>query len=410
MVDLLIHAGANVNASNDLGVAPLWLACVKGNAAIVEKLLRAGANPNAVLPNGETPLMTASRTGNAGAVEALLAHGADIDAKETFRGQTALMWAVAQQHSSVVQALIEHGADINARSHAWPQLINSARDADSTGVYEIAQGGFTPLLFAARHGDLESAKRLLVAGANVNDTAAAGTSALVVSTHSGHGMLAAYLLENGADPNAGDAGYTALHAAVLRGDVELVKALLFYGANPNVPLARGTPARRSNRGIAEDWALHHSLIGATPFWLAARFGEPSIMRVLMASGANPVFVKDGTTPLMAVLQVDNNWGRFWGIRPPDEESRALETIKLLVELGAEINAQNPAGDTALHGAASRGFDTVVAFLAQRGAKLDVKNERGQTPLALAAGHRGASDDSGGHQSTADLLRKLGAKE
>ena len=410
LVDLLIRAEANVNATNDLGVAPLWLACVKGNGAIVERLLKAGANPNAALPNGETPLMTASRTGRVKAVKSLLAHGADVNAKESFRGQTALMWAVAQQHPEVVQTLIEQGADIHARSHVWPELINSAGNTDSSGVYEIAQGGFSPLLFAARQGGLESAKRLLAAGANVNDTAPVGTSALVVATHSGHGTLAAYLLEKGANPNAGDAGYTALHAAVLRGDLELVKVLLFYGANPNTQLTRGTPRRRAVRGVSEDWVLSHYLVGATPFWLAARFGEPSIMRVLAANGANAMFVRDGTTPLMAVLEANNNRGRFGGGAPADEESRALEAVKLTVELGGDVNAANAAGDTPLHGAASRGFNTVVEFLAQRGAKLDVKNKRGQTPLAMTAGQQLAFEDSQAYKSTADLLRKLGAKE
>jgi ankyrin repeat protein len=184
--DLLIHAGANVNAANDLAVTPLALSCENGNTAMVDKLLQAGAYPNAAVETGETALMTASRGGSLGAVEALLTRGADVNAKEPSRGQTALMWAVAQQHPAIVRALIEHGADIHARSHVRHVYVN--RGGRSNG--EIEQGGFTPLLFAARQGDINSAELLLAAGANVNETAPDGTSALVVAAHSGHGRFA----------------------------------------------------------------------------------------------------------------------------------------------------------------------------------------------------------------------------
>ena len=408
--DRLIGAGATVSAANDLGVTPLWLACNNGSPAMIERLLKAGADPNAALPEGETPLMTAARTGNVDGVKWLLAHGADVNASESRRGQTALMWAVAQHHLEVMQALIEHEADVHARSRVWPQFVNSSGNADISGAYEIARGGSTPLLFAVRHGDLDSARLLLGAGANVNDTGAAGTSALVVAAHSGHGALAARLLDQGADPNAADAGYTALLAAVLRGDLELVKALVAHGADPNASLRRGTPRSR----VSADWGLPHQVVGATPFWLAASFREPSIMRVLAASGGDPLFaMEDGTTPLMAALKGGSTRGRSGiEVEDPEEETRlALEAVKLVVELGADVNAADQAGDTGLHMAAAGGLNAVVQFLADGGAKLDVKNKGGQTPLAMtdprAASRRRENVDL---KSTADLLRALGAKE
>jgi len=429
---LLIRAGAAVNWADEHGVTPLWLACNNGSAPMVGTLLKAGANPNIALSSGETPLMTASRTGDAGAVRLLLAHGADPNAREGSRGQTALMWAVAQQHSDVVRALVEHGADIHARSDVRPQVVNTGGDGNNALTSgnpphpaEIAQGGFTPLLFAAQHGDLDSARLLLEVGANVNDTAPAGMSALVVAAHSSHGALAAFLVDKGADANAADAGYTALHAAVLRGDLELVKALLAHGANPNAPLIRGTVTRRNSA----DWELGHILVGATPFWLAARFVEPGIMRVLAANGADPLFTKDGTTALMVAMGtvggatgVDrlsrggSNRGRYEIPPDPDEDERTLEAAELAIELGADVNAVDRAGDTALHVAAARRLNAVIELLANSGARLDVKNKQDQTPLAVAmAGgrRRAAFEDTAVDERfrvTADLLRKLGATE
>jgi ankyrin repeat protein len=257
----------------------------------------------------------------------------------------------------------------------------------------------TPLLFAAQQGAIDSARALIAAGANVNDTAPIGTSALVVAAHSGQGAFGAFLLEKGADPNAAGAGYTALHAAILRSDVELVKALVAHGANLHIPVMKATPGRRAST----DYQLGPALIGATPFWLAARFDEPGIMRALAAGGADLAFALNDTTALMAAMA--GPWpGRGMGIPPPaiEIERLALETITEAVKLGVDVNRSNTAGDTALHTAVSRGFDTVVRFLAEAGARLDVKNKRGQTPLATAVRL--------GRESTADLLRKSGAKE
>ena len=406
--ELLIRSGAGVNAVNELGATPLWLASVHGSASMIGRLLRAGAEVDAALPSGETPLMTAARTGMSDAVRALLLHGADPNAMERSRAQTALMWAVAQRHPAVVRLLIEYGADIRARSAVRRVVVNvgtAGGDAEFDGSRMVVpehRGGYTPLLFAARHGDVESAELLLDAGADVNDTAPSGTSALVVAAHGGHTALARYLLDRGAEPDAGGAGYTALQAAVLRGDDELLDALLAHGADPNLRLARATPARRLSR----DWAMDYTWVGATPFWMATMFGDAAMMRALAAGGGVPgATLEDGTTSLMAPLARRHR-------RPGSDlaavEAGTLEAVRTAAELGVDIHAANAAGNTALHYAAASAFDSVVELLVGRGADLELKNADGQTPLAMTATRwrRGGRNPEG----TAELLRSLGAQE
>ena len=445
MVDLLLAARADVNAANDLGVTPLVMACTSGNGAIVSRLLAAGANPHAALPGGETALMWAARSGSLQAVSALLAGGAVVNARERAHGQTALMWAVANNHSAVTRALVDRGADVAARSEtrAAVFLFGANRTlsvASPDTIAETRQGGSTPLLFAARSGDLESARILVGAGANVNDTAADGNTALVIAAHSGHGSVAALLLEEGADANAAPLGYTALHAAVLRGalrerdvvntdpgaGVNLIKALLAHGANPNANSTAGTPVRRGS----QDFILSDRWIGATPFWLAARFLEIEMAELLAAAGASPNRpTRDGTTPLMAAAGVGYSRGggdtsnirdrrdlshynavasAFASRIPDQEEARALQTVERIITWGAEVNAANSGGDTALHGASALGMNTVVRLLAARGANLNAINRAGRTPLNVAS--RDTGEGRMRRESTADVLRALGAED
>lgn len=438
LVKVLLDAGAEVNVPNELGATPLWVAAISGNADIVTQLLDAGADPNRALPEGETPIMTASRSGNVDAVRALLTRGADVNQAESSRGQTALMWATAQRHPAVVKALIDHGARLDARSRIRPRLVF----ADSTNASQfdqgvtVTEGGFTPLLFAARQGALESAKLLLAAGADVEETAPTGSSVLVVAAHSGHPSLVELLLAHGADPNANAAGYAALHVAVLRGDVTMIRSLLDNGADPNQRFERGTQVRRAS----QDWQLKPQHETATPFWLAAQYREPEIMRTLVAAGADPslttlerfaaVNARAGgvgpprlvggyVSPLMAVLRGRSDRGRLFlsGQAPADrehEEALALEAAQLAVDLGAEVNAVDQTGTTALHSAASINFTQVLRLLAESGADLNVKNKAGETPLSLAAraearrARRTDTVEQG--PSTADILRELGATE
>lgn len=437
LAELLIAAGANVNSSNALGATPLWLAADNGSTAMVERLLTAGAMPNMALPGGETPLMTASRTGATAAVRSLLAAGATVNVAEHSRGQTALMWAVAQGHHSVVDTLLRHGADTSARSTVRRRLVH----ADNTNASQYDQGimwnrgGFTPLLFAARHGDVESARLLLAAGANVDGSAPTGASPLVIATHSGQSELAAYLLSVGADPNAIGAGYNALHAAILRGDGRLVEKLLTHGADPNARLQGGTPIRRAS----QDWAINPSLASATPYWLAAYFHDTNIMRDLVAAGADPrlttlerwrpVFERAGGVgpphvvggfipPLVAAVRGPAGRGRFFNtsLRDPDREERTvLAAIRVAIEFGADVNAADRRGDSALHGAAQRNFTSVLTLLADRGADLDAKDSSGRSPLDLAKGAeatRARINDPTRYPSgnSAEVLRALGATE
>jgi len=384
---LLVRAGANAKAANRYGVTPLSLACTNGDGGMIEMFLKAGADPNAPLPGGETPLMTAARTGAAGAVKTLLTHGARVDGKDERRGQTALMWAAAEGHAAIVQDLIAAGADIHAR----------------------VPSGFTPLLFAVRSGRIEAVRVLLRAGADVNETVpvegrrrgygggvpAAGATPLLIAVTNAHYELAAILLDAGANPNADLPGYTVLHKiTVVRkpgvGDndpppdgsggmtsIELVKKLASRGANLD--------ARMTKKPNLNNTRLNE--IGATPFMLAALTADAELMKTLAALGANPLLPNaDNSTPLMAAAGL--------ATRSPGEdagtESEVLEAVQVALSLGADINAVDRNGETAMHAAAYKNLPKVVKFLATKGARIAVWNKEdrfGWTPLAIAAGYR-----------------------
>ena len=374
--DLLIRAGARVNAATDLGVTPLWNASLNGSEAMVRRLLVAGADPNATLLAGETPVMVAARSGYPAVVEQLIANGGDVNARGA-RGQTALMWAVAQRHPDVVKVLLAHRADIRARSDVWSEVMAVPPHGHLEYNKAIPHGGETALMFAARVGDLESAKLLVGAGADVNDADAWGVSALVLAAHSGFGDLVEFLLDKGADANASAAGFTALHEAIMRRDEKTVMTLLAHGADPNLPLRTWTPTRRSST----DFNFPPQLIGASPYWLAARFTQPSVMRALVKSGANPRFVQhadfypDGPpehrvetiTPLMAATGMGG--GRGW--MAPDRSQREalmLETVKLVMEVDVDVNVAAADGRTALDAAQALKYQSVIDFLVSKGAK------------------------------------------
>jgi ankyrin repeat protein len=446
---LLLKAGARVDSRTDLGVTPLWLASQNGSANMVRALLAAGADASAALVSGETMLMRAAWTGNLEVVKLLVAHGAAVNAKENGRGQTALMWAISQGNPEVARVLIEAGADIQARSAT----------------------GFTPLLFAARVGDLESTRLLAAKGASVNDavpnaskprpsmarradavrstfnggksrcttydpicTPIAGPdgSALLIAVLRGHVDVAKLLLELGADPDGnGGMGYTALHWAagiwgtelvgpngIAKGAVEewdvlaglprdaklaLIAALLQHGADPNARLQRVPP--RVGRTKERHWGINRE--EATPFLIAAWSGDAAVMRMLVDAGADPLLSTDeNTTPLMTAASM----GRVLDENPV-AEADVLEAVKLALALGNDINAANDLGNTALHAAAVNRYDAVVQFLVEKGARFDVANAEGHTPLMVAELQRqfaGKADVVQGHTSTGDVLRKLGA--
>ena len=379
IVRLLIEAGADASAGNDLGATPLWAASENGSTAVLRMLLEAGADPNRALLSGETPVMVAARAGSAEVVRRLAAAGADLD-RQGSRGQTALMWAAAQRHPEVVQALLDGGADLSVRSDVWTQVMAVPPHSRPEYNREIPHGGNTALLFAVRAGDLPSARVLVAAGADVDDADAWGVSAAVLAAHGGHRELLEFLLDNGADPNAADAGFAALHDAVMRNDTRMVAALLAHGADPNQPLLTWTPTRRASRD-------HHyppPFVGASPFWLAARFARIDLMRMLAANGADPHFVHevdyivDGrmqwqterTTALMAAFGMAGRRARPWVpySGAPTAELRTLEAVMLAVELGIDVNAVDATGRTVLDEAEALQYESVLEYLVAQGAE------------------------------------------
>ncbi len=426
MAEALLRSGARADVANDLGATPLHLACINRNAAMVERLLAAGADASAALVNGETVLMTCSRTGNAAAVKALLRRGGEVNARERAHDQTALMWAAAQRHSDIVRLLVEAGADPNARSKIYSEVVapyETQRAGREELSYTVRAGGLTPLFFAARSGDSASARLLVAAGADPNAHLPDGTTPLIMAAYSARDDCGVALLESGADPNDSAAGYAPLHAAILRGQIDLVKALLAHGADANARIAKSIPKRR--RG--EDFVIAGPLIGSTPYLLAARFLEPEILAALKSGGADlAMTMPDGATALMLAVGMDSvptesrRGVRSVDFGKPEPESQVMETVEAVLGLGTDLNATNSRGDSALHAAAVLMHDAVVQYLINQGAEVNVKNARGQTPLgALLAAQKGrrpvAADgddvEAGGDPAkTATLLRKLGGNE
>jgi len=417
-VKLLLAAGADPKPANRYGVTALSEAAAAGNARMIAMLLQAGADPKTLTTvDGETVLMTAARTGNLDAVKLLLDRGADVNAKENYRGQTALMWAAAERHPEVVKLLLDHGADWKVQSLARETSMPKLSAASS--VTPMARGGLTAFHFAAREGDVETARVMLAGGVDINVVDADSTSGLVTAVLNKHYAYAKFLLDRGADPNIADArGRAALYAAIdMRNQdysalpahkeddalpsLDLIQALLDRGANPNAQLVKALPGRSGMD--AGDTTLG---AGTTPLMRAARAGDARAMRALLAKGADPATTtKDGNTALLFAAGVGYRDKNTKG-----SESEALEGLKLMMSLGLDVNQENSRGETALHGAASRGADTIVQYLVEQGAKLNAKNKRGLTPSDYAMGKDVLFQLPVPHDSTVALMRKLGGVE
>ena len=354
----------------------------------------------------------------------LLNVGANINAKETWNGQSALMWAAAEGHVPVVHTLIDHGADIHARSNS----------------------GATPLLFAARKGSMTAVRALLAAGSDVNEKRPDGATPLLTAVINGHEDLVDLLLEQGADPNV-EGGSTRLTVQGVRAEpMPLTFRKLGYSERESEGVARGNifgkplqaavhvanwhisdqfivvnldrlrvitsllahGADVNGRNTMEEprWSgarYRRHLAGATALLLAAKAADVEVMRLLLEQGADPTINTEANiTPLMAAA------GIAWASNQDRaSEEQVLEAVTLLVEeLGADVS---DVGETAMHAAAYRGANSVVQYLFDKGAKLDVVAKDGRTPLRVADGvEYGNSFAAQPH--TAELLRTLGAKD
>jgi len=414
----LLREGANAKTANRYGVTPLSLAATNRNAAMAQALLNAGADATAKLPDGVTLLMTAARTGNADIVRMLIEHGAEVNAKEATYGETALVWAAQENHPEAAQVLIEHGAMVNARTNALQ------REKDRFGLEGVLtilpHGSWTPLMYAARQGSLETARTLVEHGAELNLTDPDGSTALLLAIINGHYDTAALLADKGTDPNIADAsGMAALYATVdmnTLGEVyghpgrpstdkltavDLMKVLLAKGANPNARLKTTATQRAHTPG---EFALGE---GSTPLMRAAKNGDSAAIRVLLENGADPnAAAKNGTTALMFASGLGYGTGTFANDYATPAE--LLEAVKILVAAGASVNAVSEEGETPLHYSATAS-DDIVKFLAANGAKLDAKDKRGRTAVEMALGvglHGHAGGPPNVRQGTANLLRQL----
>jgi ankyrin len=382
IADVLIRAGAKVSVANREGVTPMQLAAMNGSAAMLRRLLSAGADPNAPLTQyGDTALMMASRTGKTDAIRVLLESGANVNAKEKWGGTTPLMWAVAEHHPDAVKVLIDAGADVSARSNfvgpangrgfegRTPVAVNPDQK-----VEEFASGWMTSLMFAAREGDLASARLLVTAGADVNAIAADGKDALGLAIFNGNYELASFLVDNKSNVNQADTQrFTPLFWAVDRRNMEtapnfpwmvtadplpLVRKLLDAGANPNA-LVNNTPRARMRAGSPR-------IVFATPLMRAAFSGDLDLVKLLLSHGADPTIIsEDGETMVEAAASL----GFIQGYSKGRSAAERLEVVKLFVELGADVNQADDYGITPLMVAANFGDTKIIQYLVDKGADL-----------------------------------------
>ena len=420
LVDELLRAGAKASVANREGATPLYLAGVAGNPVIIDKLLKNGVDVNGtILRHGETPLMFAARTGRPDVVKLLLEAGAKVDAKDTMRQTTALMWAAEQGHGEVVKLLVAAGAEVNAQT-----TIDGAKKRRGV-VYkqgdDFHTGGVTPLILAARQGNLDAVKALAEGGADLNKGAGDDSTAMVVAIQNGHYDVARYLVEKGADINqANEKGWTPLYLTVKHRNLEtgtipvpnqnqafdFIKLLLDRHVDVNARIKFNTEIRNGQRAT---WFEEE---GATAFMRASLCGDIEVMKMLLAKGAEPkIATADKTTALMAASGVGYTEG-FIQYRSRED---SIEAVKLLLDVGIDVNAQNDGGLTALHGAAHRAALDEIRLLVEHGASLKIESKPaakfgnspfGLLPLDWAMGVPVGVQSAIYHEDAVQLITKL----
>jgi ankyrin repeat protein len=439
IAEMLLRAGANASARDRYGITPLYLACVNGSADMIRHLLDAGVDPNTVDPGGETALMTAARTGVPAALRVLLERGARVDDREPEFAQTALMIAVLENQTAAVDLLLTAGASANAQTRKGPTPAfvppckGTGCGSEGVGINRgglpdrgrraETKGGMTPLLYAARDGRLAAARRLIEAGADVELADANGIRPLLMAAINNNLDVARLLISKGADVNADDFwGRTPLWAAVEYRNLdmnnndqdsptdngvdrapilEFIRTLLDAGADVNARTRELPPSRRWLYSLNDvSWV---DFTGQTPFLRAALSADTAAMRLLVERGADPNLpTLAGTTPLMAAAGVN------WVVAQTYTESTQarLDAVALCLELGADVNAANSMGLTALLGAVNRGSNDIIELLVRRGARLDIKDKEGRTPLRWAEGVFLAAVGAERKPATIALLERL----
>ena len=443
----LVAAGATADVVNEYGSTPLSEAAAIGNPRTIALLLDAGADVDRANADGQTPLMIVARTSKVEAAQLLIDAGADVNRAERWRGQTPLMWAAAQGQPAMIRLLLESGAEPDVRSTAneWPRQVSG----EPRRMYRPT-GGLSPLLFAAREGCTECVAALLGGGASPDFANPDNVTPLFIAIDNGHMDAAKVLIDAGANVNKWDWwGRTPLFAAVDqnaipsggRADrrsadatlpIEIIRLLLEAGANPDLQLKMSTPYR----SIVDDRGCDSMLkTGMTPLLLAAKTFDAEAMRPLLESGANfDLPNQDGILPIHAAAGLGSSSCDPRGYGPgiphyetADVEDASIAALRVLIEAGADVNAQAPVvsavggggrfggsrtGQTALHGAVTWGWNDVVQFLVDQGARIDVADAGGRTPYdtAVGGGQRGRGDSDGAQSETAALLLELCAEQ
>lgn len=443
LVRTLLARGAKPNAINNYGSSPLAEAVKVANPRLVEMLLDAGSNVEVPNQDGQTALMLAARAGSPDVAELLVRHGANVNAREKWRGQTALMWAAAAGSAGMTRFLIAHKADVNARALAndWPtQMTGEPRNQ-----YRPT-GGLTPLLYAARSGCKDCVAALLDAGANPNQPNPDGVTPLMVAMDNFAFDTAKLLFERGANPNVWDWwGRTPLYVAIDMNTysldayaertgppivrekttaLELARLFLDAGVNPNPQLDMHRPGRGGNSGRFVDEII---TTGATPLLRAAGSQDTAAVRLLLDHGGR-VDVPNvmGVTPLMAAAGFGMEFSPRFNPDAADVQDRSIATLEMLLAAGADVNARitdvksltarmgrgsslpQRGGESALFGSVQWGWPRVVQYLIAHGAKVDIKDDSGVSPLDVASG-RGGPDDNHPSDEVAKILQTARGK-